>query len=664
MSLLKRFFFIALVSVIFCTNAKAYESPWVDGKAKGSSVRIIGEFDEISSKTSEVKFAVEFKLKPRWHIYWKNPGYIGYPPKVRVVSAGDEWSSNLLFPAPIRMAIPNSPENFSFGFEKQALYPLILINHSKSLEKFEAEIFVDYLICEIQCVPESAKFKIKLPIGEEKSSPLASTIENAVRLIPQSTTKFLPNWKSETELQLHFGDLKVEDIFYYAPDIKFSLKKPQQNSDGAWIISSPTKPIKNLEWTAVWSTPEGRTGISGSVVENPYEAATESINFYWALFFAFVGGMILNLMPCVLPVVMLKTLSLLKWREKATNIRSSLLLSIAGILASFSALAGITILFQSLGHQVGWGFQFQSPMFVTFLIVVIFLFALNLFELFEFHISSTHATKLTSFQGPFFEGVFATLLATPCSAPFLGTALSFALSKPPSVLFLFFIVMGLGLSTPFILFTISPRLLHFMPKPGHWMHTFKRILGYSLLATVLWLLYVVHQQTENLFLFMLLSLLALLFVAVREFRRTFRWILVAAIGFFGVYTAQFSKRVLMAERAAKENAEIFSESQLKQYLENGRTVFVEITADWCLTCKFNEKTVIENEWFQKLLKKENVVFLKADWTQRDEAIGAFLKKYDRAGIPFAMLISKNKTSVFPELLTRSIVEERFQEFFK
>jgi thiol:disulfide interchange protein len=370
------------------------------------------------------------------------------------------------------------------------------------------------------------------------------------------------------------------------------------------------------------------------------------------------------------PVVGIKTVSLLKLGAEANSYRRSIQLTIAGILASFLGLAVITILLKSLGHQVGWGFQFQSPAFVTFMILIIFLFALNLFDLFQFQIGSKSASAVSNLRGAFFEGVFATLLATPCSAPFLGTALTFAISQSAPILILMFLVMGLGLSTPYLALLFFPTLLRFLPAPGPWMITLRRALGYSMLFAVFFLLYIVHQQTEPLFLFAILGALFVIFILLRELQSVAKWIFIICVG---LWSLQFSLSMQLGDGGMvgrKEgqfnqdsNVIPFDETKLQSLLNEGRNVYVMVTADWCLTCKFNEKTVIETEWFEGQLKDRNIVFMVADWTQRDEKIGKFLESHKRVAIPFSMLIDKNHELVLPELLTRSVVEKSFDQFF-
>lgn len=672
--------FLFVAALLSSRATHGFESNWVKGRAESSQVRLIGEFRELNTGTNEIKLALDFRLKAGWHIYWKNPGLIGFPPHIKA-NLPSGWKSDLLFPAPFRIAIRDHPGAFAYGYERTALYPLVLQGSPVRENEFSAQIRVEYLVCDIQCVPESANFDLLIPIGKESFSPFFKAINEAFNNVPEKSTAFLAARIDDRTTKITIQTAHpVTDLFLYSQD-KIDWKKVERAENNSWLLVSkdPTTPF---EFTGVYQTASARTGIIGSVnpklltgilsptvssvTTSDTKTSTAQIgDFFWALLFAFLGGLILNLMPCVLPVVALKTVSLLELRKKSVSYRQSVLLTIAGILFSFFALATVTSILKAFGHQVGWGFQFQSPGFVTLMSLVIFLFALNLFDLFDFSLHAHHATKISKMRGPFSEGVFATLLATPCSAPFLGTALTYALAQNTIVLTFIFLVMGLGLSTPYLLVLCFPRVLSLFPKPGHWMALLKRLLGYSLLVATFFLLYVVNQQTETLFLFAVLGSLFLTYILIREFKSWLRWILVVALMFFTVRLAESSKRMtsFAGQNSSAETSHIpFDPERLKALLAEGKTVFVLGTAEWCLTCKYNEKTVIQTDWFQNRLKSENIIFMTADWTQHDDSIGKFLEQYGRVGIPFAMLIDSRHFVLFPELLTRSNVENTWQTF--
>jgi suppressor for copper-sensitivity B len=632
----------------------AAETPWVTGRAYHSQVRLISEFDSISTETKSIRLGLEFKLQKNWHIYWKAPGEVGFPPRLGW-NLSPAWNaSELLFPAPSRIPGPEGSE--SFGYKDHIIYGVQISRTSAAGDRnFSAKVHLDYLICEVQCVPESADLELSLETGKEIRSKMGSVLDSAFRLIP----KVAPikadrvNRLSEKTALLDLSDLdsEVEDVFVFSIGSRERLSvSPLEKNQ--WKISTQTN-LRDFEWTAVWKTLEGRSGVFGKSESSQVESLPRATGFFWALLLAFIGGALLNFMPCVLPVVFLKTASLLEVRGHE---RKSLIFTILGILFSFLCLAFLTLFLKNAGNQVGWGFQFQSPTFVMGMMLLIFLFALNLFDLFHLQFSTISNSKLAQAQTPFLEGAFATLLATPCSAPFLGTALTYALSAPAPSLVLFYLVMGLGLSLPYLLFLISPQLLSWLPRPGRWMRKLKHFLGYSLLFAALWLLYLLHQQMGDLAVFVVLFFCLCIFVVLRELKHPVRWLLVLGLSFASVQMASG------LSRKSVETSTSFSETQITERLNRGESLFVVVTADWCLTCKYNERVVMDSEWFKKRLRDEHIDLVVIDWTQRNPAVGEFLKKYGRVGIPFSMLINRDKFVVFPELLSRGLVEDYWRTF--
>jgi suppressor for copper-sensitivity B len=630
----------------------ASATPWVIGKAGHSWLRLISDFDAISADTAAIRVGLEFKLEKNWHTYWKNPGEVGFPPRTKWELPNNWKISDIFYPAPVRIIGEQNAQ--SFGYQDQAIYPFIISRVGEQSGDFRAKVHVDYLICEVQCIPESADLELVLPIQKEKRATESSLIDATFKLVPKDAPPKSDRVTivSDQSALLDLSDInqKIDDVFVFAPDKSKITVVPLERSQ--WKISSDQK-ITDFEWTATWRDAEGKSGVSGKFEQVRPAPEGLATTFLFALLFAFIGGALLNLMPCVLPVVFLKTFSLLNSEDRQ---RTSLTFTIAGILSSFVALALITIILKRAGAEVGWGFQFQNPMFVLAMIFVIFLFAFNLFDLFQFELASSSTTILAKAESPFLQGAFAALLATPCSAPFLGTALAYALGQPSQYLILFYLVMGLGLSLPYILLLISPKILHVLPRPGMWMKRFKNFLGYSLLVSALWLLYVFGQQVGALSAFVVLAVALFIFILLSEIRNPIRWVFVIAL---------ISASIYFQHTRTTENTPItteFSEEQFESQLRTGQSLFVVITADWCLTCKYNEKLVLDTAWFRKKLADAKLKYVVYDWTQPNLAINTFLKKYGRVGIPFAMIIRRDKSVLLPELLTQSNVEEALQKF--
>lgn len=399
------------------------------------------------------------------------------------------------------------------------------------------------------------------------------------------------------------------------------------------------------------------------------------------LLFAFVGGLLLNLMPCVFPVLALKVLGVV--RQAHAGRAQAVVLGLAytaGILVSFAALAGIVVALRAAGTGVGWGFQFQEPGFVAVFAAIITAFTMAMFGVFEVNLPGAVTTTLyetskrEGWTGAFLDGMFATLLATPCTAPFLGSAMGFAFAQPTALLVLFFLAVGFGLALPFLLLALFPRALALVPKPGAWMVTVKQGLGFLLLATLLWLLYVVARLTSlDVAAAVAAFILALGFVlwvaahlagpTVSTPRRRLVWAAVLALAVAGYLF--LIRPLFIAPAAAPEPAAVsdggwlpYSAEALAGYRAAGRIVFLDVGADWCWTCQVNEAAVLGTDGITAAFKKYDVVQMKADWTRRDAAVTALLESLGRAGVPaYAIYPGAGDPEVLPELLTTALVAD-------
>lgn len=394
-----------------------------------------------------------------------------------------------------------------------------------------------------------------------------------------------------------------------------------------------------------------------------------------SLFLAFVAGLILNLMPCVLPVISIKALSFLQNAEKSR--REAVLNSIAfasGIVFSFLVLATIVIILRSFGQELGWGFQFQYPEFVLALCVIVFVLSLGFFEVYTLRLETGSASKkVDALKHPllknFFEGVLTTALATPCTAPFLGTVLAFAFTQSSATLVLIFLFIALGLASPYVHLATHPKLLAKLPKPGPWMNTLKELMGFFLLATVVWLLFILNQLTEvgGTYALALLLVIALCLWIKRwtssQKENTKRLLNLLLILICLFTTVSFFPELTTAknsERSVKSSGSIawkaYSEEAIEEAIAKNQTVFIDFTADWCITCKANEKLVIESKEIAELFKSKNVLALKADWTRGDPDISMALRRYNGRGVPHYVLIRREgMVKELPTLLTKSII---------
>jgi thiol:disulfide interchange protein DsbD len=431
---------------------------------------------------------------------------------------------------------------------------------------------------------------------------------------------------------------------------------------------------------------EDRTGWQIASTPAVSAARPAPVRGIWTfLLFGFLGGLILNLMPCVLPVISLKIFGFIQQAGQSRQkiLRSGIAFTI-GIFAWFIGLALLLIALKGAGREVTWGgFQFTNAYFVLVLSVIVLVFALNLFGVFEISLPQNmtrglvSTTERTDDLGSFFQGVFATVLATPCTAPFLGTALGFAFSQSAAVILAMFVAIAAGMSAPYLLLSAQPAWLRFLPKPGPWMVHVKQFMGFLLLATLLFLLYVLGAQRglegaiwASCFLLVIsvacwmkgAFVLPTASAAKRSVVLVLMLLLVLVSGIYFIGGKFRSTNLASAGSGLRGDWQAFTPERLQAELEQGRTVFVDFTAAWCLTCKFNEASVLESADVREAFRRHGIVKMKADWTNGDPVITKLLQHFGRPGVPLYVLYpGKNgEPIVFPELLTKSIVLEKLE----
>lgn len=431
----------------------------------------------------------------------------------------------------------------------------------------------------------------------------------------------------------------------------------------------------------------GAAGSDGSTGQGGFAGKEGAAAVALLLFFAFVGGIILNLMPCVLPVLSLKLFSLIKQAGQSRSRLVALGISTtAGILASFWTLAGIVAAIKAGGGAAGWGMQFQSAGFIAFMVVILTAFAMSFLGVFEVWLPGSATTKMDAaghkagLIGAFFTGALLVLLSTPCSAPFLGTAMGFAFTASTPVLFLFFTAAGLGLALPYLVVCAFPAVLKVFPKPGKWMVTLQKAMGVLLLATVAWLLWIVNQQAGDMgvALFLGLVLVSGVFSFIigkfappgvafaREAGAFAVAVIILAGGWFAFAAPQYEKilderfNARMAQQVLEGGWYRYSPELVAEFAKAGRTIFIDATADWCLTCKANEAAVLDQEDFRKAMDSAGVVRMKADWTRETPEVNELLYSMGKSGVPAYAIYpkgDKSKQVVLPELLTTGLILE-------
>ena len=490
-----------------------------------------------------------------------------------------------------------------------------------------------------------------------------------------------------------YDSLTTQATFHYQACDNSICLAPSQVTFGVGPVGFNKKRASrddagNMHGSATSTDANGNA--TGNAINAPSAAgnATEgAAGTFILLLSALFGGLILNLMPCVLPVLSLKLFSLIK---QAGESRKRLLVlgtsTTLGILASFWALAGIVAAVKAGGGNAGWGMQFQSAGFIAFMVVILSAFAMSFFGVFEIWLPGSATTKMDKagrkqgFWGAFFTGALLVLLSTPCSAPFLGTAMGFAFTASTPVLFLFFTAAGVGLALPYMLVSTFPKILKVFPKPGAWMVTLQKIMGVLLLGTVVWLLWVVHEQAGNVGvgIFAAISLLSIAMsfaigniappgvAFFREVLSVGGAVVVLAIIWFAFASPKFEAEVDAIFKA--RSVQLVTEDGWYRYTElieelakSGRTVFIDATADWCLTCKANEAAVLNREDFKRAMDSLNVARVKADWTRETPEVTALLRSMGKSGVPAYAIYpagDASKQIVLPELLTTSAIVEK------
>jgi thiol:disulfide interchange protein DsbD len=634
---------------------------------------------------------VVLDLEPGWHTYWQYPGDSGLPPKV-IWHLPEGWIAG-----PIEFAVPHQfPEPgdmIVYGYEKQQLLRA-KITPPKDLPKdqiFTLKASLSWLACKELCVPGSADVALQMP-GPTWATDLdwmsASVPKGDWPLSGKPSFPVSISGKNGTKLVSFPGEPGIAYEFYPDPAEGTTAGHVTQIASGnAIVFSIPwdgVPPFKGLlvekaSRKAWWIGAGAEGSASASAARTPSSGIALGV-LLTALFSGFLGGLILNLMPCVLPVISLKIFSFIAQAgESPGRIFRHGLAFAAGIFSWFLGLGMLVIVLKSGGSQVTWGaFQFQNPWFVIGLSVLVFLFALNLFGVFEITLPGSAATSLDhaasrgGYGGSFFQGLFATLLATPCTAPFLGSALGFAFGQSAAVILAMFASVALGMSLPYLLLSAQPGWRKLIPKPGTWMERLKQFMGFPLLATNLWLLWVIQNQRGSdaalamLALFLLLGFWAWIYGSLIESSSRVKWpLLILLLLILGAGGAVLCKRItdskpVTQSASSQEGIEwvTYSPEALESLLAQGKPVFLDFTASWCLTCQFNERTAINVPAVRKLMKERGIVAMKGDWTNSDPAITAALKSFGRVGVPLAVYYPPGKGSspvVLPELLTEKIV---------
>jgi thiol:disulfide interchange protein DsbD len=679
---------------------------------------------------------VLLKMDPGWHTYWKNPGDAGLATQIQWHIPEGFTAGQVRWPLPHKYIDSGDVLSYGYAKEMMLLVPFTAPASIRPGGSITLEAKATWLECEKICVPGESALRLTLPVTKGQTSPanvgLFASYGNQVPrpfAAQKDISIALTSGRGRVDIRLSAGgDVEFDTAGPGSPDFY-----PEESGDllpGRTAVSAGPKQIAitvpltasqpltqavTVRGTLLFAVAGGalRTGVvemsfppdslaaggpsatpGGPLLDRHFEISrtsggTQPLLLY--LFFAFLGGLLLNIMPCVLPVIALKVFGLVKMAgDQPARIKGLGVSFAAGILASFLALAMVVIMLQLAGQQVGWGFQFQEPRFVIAMAALVFAFGLSLFGVFEINLPGAAVVGISAavahqkgrgYGASFGEGVFATVLATPCTAPFLGSALGFAFAQPWWVILLIFTCVAAGMAIPYVVLTARPGWIRFLPKPGAWMVTARQFMGFLMMATLLWLLYVLGKQMgmeaviwTGAFLLSvglacwLIGKFATLTASRRAYWLTWSAAVLLLIGgylLFLVFALDINTAIAVessgtpaANTADGIEWKQFTLAGLEEDLKGNRPVFLDFTAEWCLTCKVNEKTVLTTKEVMEKFHALNVLPVRADWTNRNSDITRLLSKFGRSGVPLYVIFPAGRSGtpiVLPEVITGGIV---------
>jgi thiol:disulfide interchange protein len=643
------------------------------------------------------------RMAPGWHTYWKYSGDAGLPTEIKWNLPPGWKVGEIQWPIPLKTIDPGDIQTYGYQDE------IMLIQEITPPEKIDISPVklsaqADWLVCEKICIPGSANVDLDLPVAASSGPKNTDLFARYRRLVPQNfpdDQTATSSWsRTGNDLHLKISSEQIANYqnfdFFPVPQssetvvghpsvesrkaneitFKIPIESPDKNLSampGLIVFSK----FPNSNDRSAWQIGPAQVAVAASTMPQ------SSRGLATFLLFGFIGGFILNLMPCVLPVISLKIFGFIKNADKdRRGVFRNGMAFIAGIFVWFVGLALLLIALKGAGHEITWATQFTNSYFVLVLSVIVLVFALDLFGVFEITLPQAmmhrmlHSATREGEAGSFFQGLFATALATPCTAPFLGTAIGFAFTQSPFVILSMFVAVAAGMSAPYFLLSAQPAWLKFIPQPGPWMEHVKQFMGFLLLATLLFLIYVLGAERglegaiwASCFLLVIAIACwmkgAFLVPTASLFKRSFVLVLVIVLllasGFYFIGDKFHSAKIDIAQGATGD-WQPFTPERLQSERDAGHVVFVDFTAAWCLTCKFNEKAVLENSQVRDAFQRHGVVKIKADWTNGDPAITKLLQQFGRPGVPLYVLYpgKSQEPIVFPELLTKNILLEKLE----
>ena len=680
---------LLLVSSGISAAADSAATGWT--RDNESAVRMVSAVAGTGTE-SELRAGIEFELQPGWKTYWRTPGDAGYPVSIEWNGSVNVAAADIAWPAPHRFTLFGLD---TFGYSESVLLP-VLVKPQRVGEAVQLRAAVNYLVCEEICIPKTASLALDIPAGSATPSEFAQLVARYQAQVPGDGARHGLHIDSAVlggsaeaqtlEISARSAPLPFEhpDVIVEGPDgFAFGPPAVALSADGAAAsfslpvivntgVDAGTLAKSNVTLTLV----DGQRGLEQKItLSNPTSAAaapraaslqTSSLTI---ILIALLGGLILNFMPCVLPVLSLKMMGLVGHAGERAATRRGFLASSAGIVTAFIILAAALVAVKQAGGVISWGIQFQHPWFLVAMTLVLVLFAANLLGWFELPLPAwigrvAGAEHGSGLAGQFFTGMLATLLATPCSAPFVGTAVTFAFSRGAGEIFMIFGALGIGLALPYLLVAAFPGLAGLLPRPGVWMIWLRRILGLLLLGTAVWLITILSAQMGAVALGLAIAgiVLLVLFQGLRDRLPAGARMAGGALGAAVALAALFLPGTSRGPVAAADDVwQPFAQTEIAGLVQSGKTVFVDVTADWCVTCIVNKQLVLDVGASAERLRRPEVVPMRADWTQPDDDIARYLASFGRYGIPFNVVYGPAAPDgiLLPELLNESAVVDAF-----
>ncbi len=667
MAKLRNYPIILFLSLILLSSEAFLEKKYV---ASNSSFEIIPEKNVIANE-SEIFLIVKFNLDKDWHTYWINPGDSGDPASFNWDLPKGFSISEPIWPTP--ELIPYPPlTTFGYTDELKLLFKLSLPEQFDAMNKLS--VTSKWLVCADVCIPQEGKVNFILSKGSSNDFSTQNILINDVKSSIPIAIKQEVSSKIEggiLTLNLSDFDSNLKDAYFFPFEkniIDYSInQKLDKTFDGIKLNISLLEKIKASSLSGgVLKTNVGNYEIEldSNFINTESTFNPEFISLSAAILFSLIGGLLLNLMPCVFPVISLKILNFVNHSENKTQTSLHGFAFSSGSILMFVLIGLSVVLLKGLGMDIGWGYQLQSPLVVS-LLIFLFIFLAGFFLLnvnFLNSLLSIGSSGITtpSYMNSFGTGFLAVIVATPCTAPFMGSALGFAILQPGFSSFLIFLSLGIGFALPYILLSIFPNMLSLLPKPGAWMETFKQFMAFPMILTALWLVWVLSSQIDSFQLVLVLLGISLIvfFYWLNQLKisskiglqfRNFIYLTVLVSLFF----------TLPLQRASlQKESNSFSDEELIMRLAEG-PVFLNFTADWCITCKVNERVALKTKETLRFFEKKNIFYLEADWTNKNELIAKKLASFGRSSIPLYIYYPDEKSVpiILPEILTESVIQD-------